>query len=291
MAGEAALTIAHRVSIPEPRTHLVHVETTVSAAARSATLGSTVVLFMPVWAPGSYLVREYARHVEGFVAGAPAHATKLRKNAWAVTTGGADRVVVRYRVYAAELTVRTSHVDETHALLIGAGLFMAVEGHEALGAELAVEVPAGWRITTSLPRVTDDAPGASGGATRFTAPDFDTLVDSPIEIGTHREERFDVLGKPHRYSLWPADAARDADVRRLVDDTRRIIETIATLFDGRLALPVVRAAAALREPGPRGPRARGERLPRRARGRASSRATAIWISCRSSRTRSFTPGT
>jgi predicted metalloprotease with PDZ domain len=233
MAGEAALTVTHRVSIPEPRTHIVHVETTV-VAVRSGALGSTLVLAMPVWTPGSYLVREYARHVEGLGADAPARATKIRKNAWSVATGGADRVVVRYRVYAGELTVRTCHVDETHALLVGAGLFMAVEGHEQLGAELAIEAPPGWRATTSL---ASHASSHSASTARFTAPDFDTLIDSPIEVGTHREASFEVLSTPHRLSLWPSDTARDADVQRLVDDTRRIIETIATFFDGRLPYP------------------------------------------------------
>jgi predicted metalloprotease with PDZ domain len=75
------MTITHRVSILDPQTHLVHVETTLVAAGA---LADALVLFMPVWTPGSYLVREYARHVEGFVADAPARATKVRKNAWRV---------------------------------------------------------------------------------------------------------------------------------------------------------------------------------------------------------------
>jgi predicted metalloprotease with PDZ domain len=227
-----ALSIEHRVWIPAPHDHLVHVETTV-ASAPGAALPHPLVLFMPVWTPGSYLVREYARHIEGFSAEAPARATKIRKNAWSLATGGQDRVVVRYRVYAAELTVRTCHVDDTHALLVGAALFLAVEGHDDDGIGVRIDAPLGWRAATALPRA---ASGAAGGThpLRFSAPDFDTLVDSPIELGTHREESFDVLGTPHRYAIWPADGVRDDDARRLVDDTRRIIETIATLFDGRL---------------------------------------------------------
>src|SRR5258708_28573309 len=129
----ADVSIEHRLSLPDPRTHLVHVETTVDATGPGV-LGEALVLLMPVWTPGSYLVREYARHVEGFVAAAPATATKIRKNAWRVATAGAHRVVVRYRVYAGELTLRTCHVDESHALLVGAALFLVVEGRETLGA-------------------------------------------------------------------------------------------------------------------------------------------------------------
>jgi predicted metalloprotease with PDZ domain len=209
------LSIVHRVSLPAPQTHLVHVETTLSGAPHD------LVLFMPVWAPGSYLVREYARHVEGLTADAPARATKIRKNAWRIEAHGAPTVVVRYRVYANELTVRTSHVDDTHAFLVGAALFLGVEGQLGAPARVFVDAPAGWRVATSL-REKD------GG---FEAADFDTLVDSPIEIGRHREERFSVLGTPHRYCIWPADAVTDRNVADLVKDTATLLEREAAFFD------------------------------------------------------------
>jgi predicted metalloprotease with PDZ domain len=218
------LSVVHRVAIPAPQTHVVHVETTIAGV--TGELPNELVLFMPVWTPGSYLVREYARHVEGLQVEAPASCRKLRKNAWRVRTSGAGRVVLSYRVYANELTVRTSHVDDSHAFLVGAALFMGIEGHERLGARVELAAPRGWRVATSLP----SSPG--GG---YEAPDYDALVDSPIEIGTHREERFEVGGKPHRYAIWPADAVGDADVKRLVADTRTILAEEAALF-GR-ALP------------------------------------------------------
>jgi predicted metalloprotease with PDZ domain len=222
-----ALSIVHRVSIPEPRTHLVHVETTVSAVEP---LPGSLVLFMPVWTPGSYLVREYSRNVEGLAADLPARTAKVRKNAWRVDTHGTSRLVLRYRVYANELTVRTSHVDETHAFLVGATLFLCVEGQEGLPIRVEIDAPSEWRVATSLPTVAGDG----GGARHLEASDFDTLIDSPIELGTHREERFEVLGKPHRYAIWPGGFVPDADVRRLVDDTRTILEHEARLFGGTL---------------------------------------------------------
>jgi predicted metalloprotease with PDZ domain len=226
------LSIVHRVSIPAPQTHLVHVETTLSASGESPNaLPDSLVLFMPVWTPGSYLVREYARHVEGLTAETPGRAVKVRKDAWRIDTGGAARIVVRYRVYAGELTVRTNHVDDSHAFLVGAALFLGVEGHERQGARVEILAPRGWRAATSLP----PAPGRGGDEVlRFEAPDFDTLIDSPIELGSHREERFEAAGKPHRYAIWPARLVGDADARRLVDDTRTILETEAKLFGGAL---------------------------------------------------------
>ncbi|HEY6461019.1 MAG TPA: hypothetical protein VIY73_12735, partial [Polyangiaceae bacterium] len=130
-----AFSVVHRVSFPAPHTHFVDVESTFESASGPP---GDLVLFMPVWSPGSYLVREYARHVEGLAADAPARASKVRKNAWRIEAGGAAKVVVRYRVYANELTVRTSHVDDTHAFLVGAGIFLAIEGH--LDAPARVEI-------------------------------------------------------------------------------------------------------------------------------------------------------
>jgi predicted metalloprotease with PDZ domain len=223
------LSIVHRVSIPAPQTHMVEVEASVCTVTGGA-LPESIVLFMPSWTPGSYLLREYARHVEGLVAEPPARAIKVRKNAWRIETGGAALACVRYRVYAGELTVRTSHVDSTHAFLVGAALFLGVEGREDLGARVEIATPPGWRAATSLPAARE----TSDGVLAFEAPDFDTLVDSPIELGTHREQLFEAAGKPHRYSIWPEKAATDADTRRLVDDTRTILETEAKLFGGLL---------------------------------------------------------
>ncbi len=229
----ASISVVHRVSIPAPQTHLLHVETTISASGESAhALPESIVLFMPVWTPGSYLLREYARHVEGLTTESPARSAKIRKDAWRVETGRAARVVVRYRVYAGELTVRTNHVDETHAFLVGAALFLGIEGKEQLGARVEIVGPRGWRAATALPVA--PAHGAGDEVLRFDAPDFDTLVDSPIELGLHRDERFEAVGKPHRYAIWPARLVSDADARRLVDDTRTILETEARLFGGTL---------------------------------------------------------
>ena len=213
------LSIVHRVSFPAPQSHVVHVETVLSGD-----LPDELVLFMPVWTPGSYLVREYARHVEGLAASAPARATKTRKNAWRLETHGARRVDVRYRVYANELTVRTSHLDESHAFLVGAGIFLGVEGRLDLPARIEIDAPHGWRTATSLASY-------EGG---LLAPDFDTLVDSPIEVGHHREERFMVLGKTHLYAIWPEEGVPERKLPKLLDDTATIIEQEGRLFGGAL---------------------------------------------------------
>jgi predicted metalloprotease with PDZ domain len=248
MARPMNFAIAHRLAICAPQSHLLEVETLLTGD-----LPREIVLFMPVWAPGSYLVREYARHVEGLAAEAPARTTKVRKNAWRLQTMGLERVVVRYRVYANELTVRTSHVDETHAFLVGAGIFLGVEGYLDARIRVEIQAPAAWRVATSLERL--EAPPVQLAPEHvrsivlqapvqlapehvrsivLQAPNFDTLVDSPIELGTHREERFVVLGVPHRYSIWPADGVPERRITKLLEDTAAIVEREASLFGGTL---------------------------------------------------------
>jgi predicted metalloprotease with PDZ domain len=214
-----ALTLHHEVRLADLRAHLVEIETTVLS---DAPIAEPLVLFMPVWTPGSYLVREYARHVESLVG---AQAKKVRKNAWQVDAQGDRRLAVRYRLYCNELTVRTNHVDETHALLNGAATFLAVEGHEIVPTTVKVHLPPGWRAATAL-NATD------GGL--LEAPDLDTIADSPIALGVFQEARFAVLGKQHELVVWPADRASAAEVSQLVKDTTTILESLAGLFDRTL---------------------------------------------------------
>src|SRR5512147_3106835 len=116
----------YRVSMPEPRTHLLHVEAAMDQP------GPEAVLALPVWTPGSYLVREFARHMEAFSAadgeGRELTWARIDKHRFRVVAGGGSRVVARYRVYANELTVRTSHLDGSHGYWNGASLLVYAEG-------------------------------------------------------------------------------------------------------------------------------------------------------------------
>jgi predicted metalloprotease with PDZ domain len=207
----------YRLSMPEPHTHLFHVEAEVDAP------GGDVELVFPVWTPGSYLVREYARHLEGLSAsdgeGAPLPLERLDKHRVLVRAGRAARAVVRYRVYANELTVRTAHLDGTHGYLNGAAVFPYVPGREKAPHLLEVRPPAGWRVATAL----------EGGPETFTARDYDDLADSPLEIGEHRLVRFTALGRLHEIAIW---GRGNVDEARLAGDARLVVETLAALVGG-----------------------------------------------------------
>ena len=207
----------YRLSLPEPHTHLFHVQAILERP------GPAPELVLPVWTPGSYLVREFARHLEGVEAedgeGGRLAIERLDKQRFRVAAGGAKRIVVRYRVYANELTVRTCHLDGTHGFLNGAAVFLYAPGREREPHAVEIEAPEGWSVATALP----------GGPTTFTARDYDELADSPMELGRHRVVPFTALGKPHEIAIW---GRGNVDEARLADDTRRVVETLGALMGG-----------------------------------------------------------
>ena len=216
----AALTpIRYTLTFPAPHTHYIEVEAQVPTDRHPV-----VELDMAVWTPGSYLVREYARNVEQVTAesgGKSLGITKTLKNRWRIETGGAPEIVVRYRVYGREMTVRTNFVDADFALLNGAPTFLTLAGDRGPRPhEVTLQLPANWKTSiSSLP----DAPG--GAAHRYRAPDYDTLVDSPIVAGNPAIYTFTVQGVPH--FIVNAGEGGIWDGQKTVDDVRKIVETVA----------------------------------------------------------------
>jgi predicted metalloprotease with PDZ domain len=211
----------YRLTFSEPHAHLVDVE-----ARFAEVTGPEAVLRMAAWTPGSYLVRDYARHVQDVSAededGRPLRIDKVEKAAWRVVLDGARDLVVRYRVYAWELTVRTSHVDATHAFLNGAPTFLWLEEQRAEPHEVVVEPRPGWRVVSGL----------GDGAQPLVAHDLDELIDSPIHAGAGPVLELEAAGRPHVVALWGRPDVGAADLEQLVADTRRIIEHQAGIFGG-----------------------------------------------------------
>ncbi len=209
--------------MPRLETHLYEITMQIAPFASPV---SRFDLVLPVWTPGSYMVREFSRHVRDVSAegpsGAPLRVVKVEKNRWRVglvDDPSPGPFTVRYRVFAHELSVRTSHVDASHAYGNGANLFFYVEGRKNEPQSLRFDLPAGWRVSTALPRV---------GAV-FRAADYDELVDSPFECGTHRSFAFRALGVPHELAIW---GEGNEDPARLVRDLKAIIKETGRLFGG-----------------------------------------------------------
>jgi predicted metalloprotease with PDZ domain len=221
--------IDYGVAMPQPQTHEFHIEMRVPALPHSS-----VEIVFPCWAPGSYMVRDFVRHVYGLQitdeAGRALPFERLDKQRWSIVSEGVP-FVVRYRVFAFETTVRTSFLDDSHGYWNGTSLFFAVDGELTRPCQVRVAAPDGWEIATALDRVRR-APGkATAGAREatFLAANYDQLVDSPFEIGRHSTERFHVEGTSFELALY---GRTNADVRRLVDILRRVVRATAAIFGG-----------------------------------------------------------
>jgi predicted metalloprotease with PDZ domain len=216
-----APSIRYQVAMPQPESHLFEVTLFVKGWQEPV-----LDLKLPVWTPGSYLVREYAKHLQDFSAetGDQRHrllSQKISKNHWQIETADTSEITVRYRVFANELSVRTNHLDATHGYFNGAALFFFIPGWEHQPIQVNI-IPAkpDWQVTTPLPSL-------PGEANTFEAADFDTLVDSPFEIGSQQLYNFQVLGKSHQLAIW---GQGNADPERIIEDTKKIIEVEAELY-------------------------------------------------------------
>jgi predicted metalloprotease with PDZ domain len=221
----SAPNIAFTVSMLKPHTHLLEVEVRIKRAA-GVEAPSTEVLVMPVWTPGSYLIREFERHVQDFVAldagGGTLQWEKISKNSWRVATNGSRDWRVTYRVYANELTVRTSQLNSDHAFWNNAALLMYLEGFLNSPSTLQILAPQPWMVATTLP-------AAPGPKNTFRAENFDILYDSPVEVSSFKTISFDVKGVPHRIVI---DGDGNYDPERMRRDFQKIVETSVELMGG-----------------------------------------------------------
>ncbi|WP_017652514.1 M61 family metallopeptidase [Fortiea contorta] len=214
-------TIHYLVAMPQPETHLF--EVTLQIVDYQLPI---LDLKLPVWTPGSYLVREYAKNLQDFAvfaADKPLSWRKISKNHWQVETGNVTQLTVHYRIFANELSVRTNHLDSTHGYFNGAAIFFRLLGWEQQPIRVTI-TPARpeWLVTTPLPSDPELA-------NTFYAADFDTLVDSPFEIGTHQLYQFEVLGKSHELAIW---GGGNFQPQEMIADIEKIIHVEAQMFGG-----------------------------------------------------------
>ena len=219
-ATPAVSSIDYTVSMPQPWTHLLEVEMRVRWP-RSP--GSTE-LKMAVWTPGSYLIREYSRHVQSFsvtdAAGRELDWEKVSKNTWRVNAAGTSEIIARYKVYSNELTVRTNEMNSEHAFWNNGALLMYPAGQLRAPSTITVQPFGNWKVATGLEPV-------AGRANTFTAPNFDILFDSPFEVSDFNEHTFMAAGAPHRLVIT---GEGNYDMQQIGVDTAKIADESVKIF-------------------------------------------------------------
>jgi len=221
----SAQTIAYQLRMPKPQNHYFEVEMTLSDFKEKE-----LNLKLPVWAPGSYLVREFSKNLNLVKAydenGKEIQVVKKTKNTWTVKSNGEKKIKVKYEVYSFELSVRTSFLDLTHGFVSGSGVFMYLDGYKDKSGSLEiVNHPTFSTITTALPKAKMSI--AKDGSETFEFSNYDQLVDCPIEIGNQVVFDFTAAGVKHTVAMY---GEGNYDIATLKKDMAKVVQAATDVF-------------------------------------------------------------
>jgi predicted metalloprotease with PDZ domain len=214
-SASQALQLEYHLVLTHPNLHLVSVEITAGKVS-----GDSLDFIMPAWSPGRYAIYDFAKNVQEFEAigaqGQPLAWTNLDKQTWHVDARQAGGTVkARYRVFANDLSGSFSQFDTTHANLNGPSIFMYIAGHKSDPLTLTVDAPEDWRLISGFPE--------SGSERTFQAPNYDSLVDTPLEASAEiKLAQFQEQGKTIRVAVHAYDKD-DTDTAKLVEGLKKIV--------------------------------------------------------------------
>lgn len=218
-------SISYQLRMPKPQNHYFEVEMILSDFKEKQ-----LDIKMPVWAPGSYLVREFSKNVNLVRAfddkGKEIQVQKKKKNTWTISIDGNKKIRVKYEVYSFELSVRTPFLDLTHGFVSGSGVFMYVEGYKDKKGILEVIPHSSFKtITTALPKAAISV--QKDGSQTFEFSNYDQLVDCPIEIGNQTVFDFMASGTKHTVAMY---GEAFYDIESLKIDMTKIIDVETAIF-------------------------------------------------------------
>lgn len=228
----APAAILYRIQPSNVQAHLLEVRCTLASPAAS---GQRFAL--PAWIPGSYMIRDFARHIvtiRAESAGRPVRLEKIDKQTWQAAAGeGRAALTVICEIYAWDLSVRAAHVDQSHAFFNGTSVFLRPLGQEHLPCLVDIQPPhdkafACWRVATALAPATGETGCAKQhGFGLYRAANYDELIDHPVEMGTFSQAAFTACGVPHEVAV---SGRHDADLTRLTTDLQRLCEWQISFF-------------------------------------------------------------
>lgn len=224
----------YQVEIADLHAHLFRVTLTIQRPDALQRLS------LPVWIPGSYLIREFAKNLQNLQARQGTQVVAVQqcdKATWEVACKPGRRLVLRYEVYANDASVRTASLDATRGFFNGTSLCLRVEGQTDQPHALEVRAPKSapdWHAATGLTPTDIDARGFG----LYQATNYDELVDCPFELGAFWSGEFKACGVPHRFVV--AGAAPSFDSARLLADAKKICETSIRFWHGNKKPPHTR---------------------------------------------------
>jgi predicted metalloprotease with PDZ domain len=220
-------TVDYSIRIPDPKNHYAQVSMNYTAQEKGL-----VKVSMPVWTPGSYLVREFAKNIETVtieINGKSINVSKSDKNTWSFPAKKGDKIFFQYNVYCYEMSVRTSYIDEDQALLNLASVCAFIEGKEKTNIHCMVELPGPWNdFVSHVDLISADRTKGAPLEVLLTFENFDEMVDSPIQLGNFETFNFNVNNVPHRVAMV---GIHNANIEKLKVDMQNICQTMVNIID------------------------------------------------------------
>jgi predicted metalloprotease with PDZ domain len=217
------LRVDYTVNVASVPERLFHITTEISNISQQE-----LYLSLPTWTPGWYTVENYAKNILRFhvtdAKGARLPHRMARKQTWRVETKGINRIKVEYDYRADILALNQAEIREEFAFFTGIQLFLMIEGHRNTPSTVRFEVPEGWKIISALKETADPK--------IFLASDYDTLVDSPTQMGNFDATRFEVEGKPHYLVTTPAGEFSKEKTGRFVELLSKTFAAQSSIFGG-----------------------------------------------------------
>jgi predicted metalloprotease with PDZ domain len=222
-AQQGALRIDHTVTLGDTASQQFHITTDIRNIDQPQ-----LSLSLPTWTPGWYTVENYFKNVLRFritdAAGKTLPLRMTRKQTWNIDTKGLKEIKVDYDYQATVLALNQAKITKDFAFFTGIELFLQPEGHRNEPSTVRFKIPAGWQIATALKETTDPM--------TFTAADYDTLVDAPVEMGKFDVTKFEVEGKPHYFVANPAGSFSREKTERFIDMLSKVAKADSAMFGG-----------------------------------------------------------
>jgi len=215
--------VRYRLRVLDAAAHLFEVQCRVMVGAGELSWS------LPDWIPGSYMIRDFARHVtelEATLDGLALPCDKTAKSRWQAVAARPGELCLRYQIYAWDLSVRGAHLDPTHAFFNGTSVFVSIGGHESEPHQMELlpsDLLSEWRVATAM----DPIATCDRGFGVYQSKNYDELIDHPVEMGTFERVHFDACGVPHEVILT---GKYHADLHRVCVDLKKICEAQIRFF-------------------------------------------------------------
>ncbi len=211
--------VKYELDVDQPEHHLASVK-----AEFSQLKGEHLALRLPAWRTGRYKILNLANGLRQFTVvnklGEPLSFKKTDKQTWLVDLKGANHIIVKYRVYAKQLSDRSRHIDDSHAFINASGYFLYSDQSREHQVRIDLNLPKGWDSISGM----ESGPNSHS----YIAKNYDLLVDSPIEAGIFEHHKFKVEGIAYELAIW---GRGNFDSKRMADDLSKMVKSASSIWD------------------------------------------------------------